>query len=42
MGQLQTALYIIIGVPEGGNKNIHEEMMSEKFSHLIKIMTPQT
>lgn len=42
MGQLQTALYTVIGVPEGGNKNILEEIMSEKFSHTIKTMNPQT
>lgn len=42
MGQLQIALYIVTGVPEGGNKNIPQEIMSEKFSHVIKTMNPQS
>lgn len=42
MGQLQTAFYTVIGVPEGGNKNILEEIISEKFSCVIKTMNPQT
>ena len=42
MGRLQIALYTITGVPEGGNKNILGEIISERFSHVIKTISPQT